>query len=448
MYYEGYDDEAYMWGKSYPQQWVKQVVPEKPKENKLLTSEEQKQNALKIIADELNLREGKGIILIEPAVDIKFKQMMAIAGDKEVFGKLLIEKSNGYLTVKDVYIPYQVVWGAQYDSKDELMNKFLAELSWKDPKTKEFKEESEINAITQNLNGHFHSHNSVGKSEKPNPSATDTQDMITNRADRPYWVEIIGTMNGYSGRITITEPMILMSEVDVKVRWWGGIESLLEQTENRIYTEYTYKKDIKKAEEKAKEEADKPKENKAIVQSKLKKGKKGKNRTPITTQQTRIVDMTRMMGGMYVGSIVWDEKDPLQISFNTITPDLQRKIADEWIKMKKPNERIMVDIFDSGVLDWMYVTEEGKSELVLSRWQRDNPHTYNIWLDFCDNTLGCEDDLNYWYVNSEISNQQTVRTIEVIDSNQIKITNYLGERFISLRVANADKEPPSYEGVV
>lgn len=446
MYYEGYDDE-YLWGKSYPQQWANQVVPVKPKENKLLTSDEQKQNALKIIADELNIQEGKGIILIEPAVDIKFKQMMAIAGDKEVFGKLLIEKSNGYLTVKDVLIPYQVVWGAQYDSRDELINKFLAELSWKDPKTKEFREEAEINSITQNLNGHFHSHNSVGKSEKPNPSTTDTQDMIRNRDERPYWVEIIGTMNGYSGRITITEPMILMSEVEVKVRWWGGIESLLEQTENKIYTEYTYKKDIKKAEEDAKKEAEKPKTT-AIVQTRGKKGKKGKNRIPITSQQTRIIDMTKMMGGKYIGSIMWDEKDPIQTTAHIVPVDLQRKIADEWKGMLKPNEKIMIDIFDSEVLDWMYVSEDNKNELVLSRWQREKPQTYKLWLDFCDNTLGCEDDLNYWYINNELKDSTTVRTIRVIDDNQIKITNYLGERFISLRVANADKEPPSFEGVV
>lgn len=381
---------------------VTSVVVEKPIENKLLTLDDQKKNIFEIIGDELKVDEGKGVILIEPEVDIKFKQMMALAGNKEVFAKLMVTEDAGYLTVKDVYIPYQCVTGGSFNSKDELLNKFLYELSFEDLIAKKDRPIEELNFITSNLNGHFHSHNSISKTGKPSPSITDTTDMIENREDRPYWIEIIGTMGGYSGRITITKPILLMAEVEVRVKWWKGIDDILNITKDKIYTDYTYKADV--AKKKAQEEKDR-----------LNPPKKVESRANLTVDERKTLKEIKKwtkefnkekekndkynnkLVSKYIGSMKWDKNDPLQIHPNIVPRQYQEKIAKNWESLLEEGEEIMLDIFSGNTIDWVIINKGEIVEFVLDRWRRTFPDAYKMWEKYTDLSLCASDDLNDFY---------------------------------------------------
>jgi hypothetical protein len=191
---------------------------------------------------------GKNIIFIEPAVDIKMKQLMAIAGDKEIFGKLLIDREGNYLVVKDILIPDQSVTGASFKSDSEDIGKLMYSLFFKDndPSTKLRRTQEEVETITKNMNGHFHSHNSVNSSSVPSHSSVDTEDMEDQVKDRDFHVEIIGSMKGYSGRIVLNKPTRLWGDLEVKIKWWTGIDKMLNEVNGKLNnTTFTYNTDKK-----------------------------------------------------------------------------------------------------------------------------------------------------------------------------------------------------------
>jgi hypothetical protein len=235
---------------------------------KPLSREDMQKNSNKWI--EKSLRNN--IILIEPDVRIKFMHMMAIAGDKEIFAELIIEEEYGYLVVKDALIPYQTVSGAHFESDDEQVGKWMYEMQFvdNDPKKDENgkaqgerREVDEVNEITRRMLGRFHSHNSVHSSGVPSPSGTDTDDMLEHVEGRKYWVEIIGTFTGFSGRVAINYPRSML-KCEVVEKWWTGIDETIRKANNKVQTKgYDYQSKWSKDDDKKdKDKKDKDKKDK------------------------------------------------------------------------------------------------------------------------------------------------------------------------------------------
>ena len=245
--YEGYEGYDYGYVKTYPKTETASTTKKEPIERKTLVENAEKE-VLKC------LEVGKNIVFMEPPVDIKMKQLMALAGDKEIFGKLLIHEDDGYLTIKDILVPEQSITGSTFNADKEDIGKFMYSLFFKnnDPATKIRRTPEEVEAITKNLSGHFHSHNSINSSTIPSPSGVDTDDMNEQVEGRDYWIEIIGTMAGYSGRILINTPINkIWGNVEVKIKWWAGIKKTLDNLDGKLSNKsysYTYNsvKPIKK----------------------------------------------------------------------------------------------------------------------------------------------------------------------------------------------------------
>jgi hypothetical protein len=254
MPYEGYDEYG-GWGgagSGYYNGGRQTTIANTTKENKKpVETKELLENITKEIIKFID--SDKTTILLEPNVDIKLKQLMAIAGNKEIFGKLIIDMEGRYLVVKDILVPEQTATSASFKSDKEDIGKFMYSLFFKDnnPATKQRRTPEEVEAISKKLRGHFHSHNSVSPSSIPSPSGVDTDDMMDQIEDRDYWIEIIGTMAGYSGRILLNSPTRIWSTLDVKIKWWKDIENMLNDVSGKLKdTSYSYDKDDTKKEEK------------------------------------------------------------------------------------------------------------------------------------------------------------------------------------------------------
>jgi len=191
----------------------------------------------------------KTTIIVDRKADNKMQCMMrAVKAEVEIFGKTIVEIEEfmglKYICVKDVLIPYQTVSRGRFDSR--LMGKWLNELMYdKDGNKHTAKDEDfktlkggllvapikEVNKITEKMLGHFHSHDSVGG---VGYSSDDTKDIYANLHDKKFWIEIIGTRKGYAGRIAITEPINVLIEVPVMVKWWENMEPIIRELENKI----------------------------------------------------------------------------------------------------------------------------------------------------------------------------------------------------------------------
>lgn len=182
-------------------------------------------------------------IVIEPSVYCKMMCMMAaVNGEVEIYGKLIVEIeefiSRKYALVKDIYIPYQTVTGASFNSDVKQMARWMIELNRDE--NGDLIAVDEVNNMTRRMLGHFHSHDSVSG---VGASQTDTDDMIEHVAGRSFWVEIIGTKDKLAGRIALSTPFDVIAHCPVVVKWWGESENVIGEAENKVNKKtYTYTK--------------------------------------------------------------------------------------------------------------------------------------------------------------------------------------------------------------
>lgn len=219
-------------GETYPVTYTS-YTPPKPTVMERATIEENVKNMYGRFIEE-------NTIYIEPRVELKMKQLMAIGGDKEIFGKLVIFPENGILVVKDLLVPYQTVAGATFHSSEEQIGKFEYELMFRGGNINgERMSLDELNELQSHILGHWHSHNSLNIHGTPSPSYTDTSDMMYQREGKPYWIEIISTFGGSSARVTIDKPISILAPIQVKTKWWGSIKKTIDECDGKIFTGFT-----------------------------------------------------------------------------------------------------------------------------------------------------------------------------------------------------------------
>lgn len=420
------------------------------KEKSIIAEETQVNNVKKILDQQFGDRNG--VIYLEPLVDVKMKHMMAIAGDKEIFAKMSIVKEDGILVVKDLVIPHQVVTSASFTMDEDNSSKFMYSLAFKDNDiTKERRTPDEITEYGITLNGHFHSHNCLGSKGKPSPSSTDTEDMMDQIKNRPYWVEIIGTLGGYSGRIIIKEPIEIITPIDVEIKWWSGIRDTLNETKEKLYT-YNIKDTIK---------TDKKSNvnNKVINASKLTvcdccntflspdeiKGLKlndgptifvcdkcrkdygfnGSYELGLRNLTSNIVDKRNKIDKKVeidkkdVSEITkdvikndfsktelnildendpyylfeWDRENPLMVDLDIVPKSIQESMASLMESVLNQDEKIMVELYiDNFVEIVIYDKTDEYVGMVFSRLEKEMPDRYKTWIDFCE-ARGFDEDL-------------------------------------------------------
>lgn len=250
--YDDYDDEyRYIWRDG---KWVLRDTPEKKEEKKEPLGQLEKPKMIENATEYVRKEIADNLILVEPYPYIKMMQLMGIAGKVEIAGNLLVELENGIPVVKDLYLMEQDVTGGSWDTSEEQHGRFMWEIMFKDGDPKEVDGKptgerlpvDEANYITQRLLGHFHSHNSLHENGKPSPSGIDDGDVADWRVGRPYWVEIIGTLGGFSGRIAFSQPRVTVT-AEVKLKWWTGIQKVMDEATGKINLKYQTRKKEEKA---------------------------------------------------------------------------------------------------------------------------------------------------------------------------------------------------------
>jgi len=359
----------------------------------------------------------ENVIFVEPPVMMKFYHMMALAGSVEIYGKLLTRVEGGYIVVKDILIPYQAVRSAHFQSYDDQMAKWLYELAFKnnDPESGERRPIEELNAITSSIHGHFHSHNSLHQNGKPTPSATDTTDVLEHREGKDYWIEIIGTFGGFSGRIATTTPVRSLVSAEVQLKWWSGIEKTIEEALGKVFIEeITYKKTYKKNNtQKNKKKANKNKRDAKIeeILDKIISGEKDIERVAKGVKNEE-------MGGFITVEV--DEKNPLYLSTDILPVNVQETIWEFYKGCLKEGEKIMADVWGFPAVDYQIHDGYGYVETLLSRLQKKFPEAYAEYKATLAR-FNLDDDLNS--INIDGTWEPTPRTFREQENNTEKTGN-------------------------
>lgn len=368
------------------------------------------------------------MILLEPNVQIKIWHLMAIGGNKEIYGKCVTEEEGGYIVIKDLLIPYQTVAKSAFNSYDEQMSKFLYELNFinndpmKDENGKaqgEKRPQEEIDALKMSLNGHWHSHNSLSRTTKPSPSSTDTSDMRENRQERKYWIELISSFAGTSGRLMMDNPKI-KRDVDVKIKWWSGIRDTLMEVEGRIFTEeYVYKKkEEKKKKKKSKGEKEQKKVNipstTALTKydSALNRGLRTMHGAIAETNKTKEREelMSRWVPDVdYSGqevfnnfdndwvSLEWLSYDPIQLGEMYVDREVQEIISLAFQKVLDAEETLVIEIHPNNIISWVIYNVDGVYiNDLLSRFKERHPEEYKTFEELMESYSLSEDATEYY----------------------------------------------------
>jgi len=393
---------------------------------------------------------AENVIFVEPKPWIKFYHMMAMAGSQEIYGKLVVEEEYGYVVVKDVLMPYQAVQSAHFRSYDEHMAKWLFELNFvdNDPKydeegkaTGERRPIEEVNAITSKLNGHFHSHNSLGQSHKPGPSGTDTVDVMEHREDKSYWVEIIGTFGGFSGRIATTNPVRTFNGAEVKLKWWTGIEETLKEADGKIFYD-TYsswqKKDKKKG--KTDEKGDKTGE---------KGDKKGKDeesydeRAKTEWRRTWSIDEQKMIEEILVdGKWIPAMEGCLSILFNEENGEEDDEVEKVIIKGSTTIQELLIGGTGTGYEEGDYEEggtgyEGGKYKVFVSiPWDEKDP----IQMSTEKVPQDVQEEIAKWFKTALKDGERLV--VEIYEDNSITWSIYEGEKYKDFLITRLQKTQP------
>lgn len=371
------------------------------------------------VVTEIQKTLDDNIVYVNPDVIVKFYQMMAIGGKKEIYGKLVTHEEGGYIVVSDCLIPYQTVNGAHFKSYDEQMSKWLYETMFIDNDPKKDEEGKaqgemlpmdEIEKMRKSIKGHFHSHNSINRSSKPSPSGVDTTDVMEHRIDRPYWVEIIGSFAGFSARIATQEPKTL-TKAEVRMKWWDGIMNTLQECEGKLFLKEGYKstyttKVVK--EDAAKHGGGKTTEKKeAGAEGKKVVTEDGSNeekkQSEVTTLSTFMPPNIDYKGSYCIEgdnfiAIQWSENDPIQISKAYMPEPFQEAIALSFKSLLKDGEILMVEVYkDSKALDWaIYDDEKIWVTDILTRFKVEQPAAYGqyekVMLEY-----GLSEDASFFY---------------------------------------------------
>lgn len=417
----------------------------------LMTKKQQFDNVNNMVTQTLT----RNMILLEPQVRMKMLHMMAIAGDQEIFGKLIIEEEQGYLVVKDIFIPEQGVKSAKFDCFTEQSARWRYSLYFKDfdPKKDdngkaqgERRENDEVKYWLEHQLGHFHSHNSLGiKSSdivrtgmngKPRPSGTDTDDMMKQLQGKPYWVEIIGTFEGFSGRLMMDKPVKIKTELEVVEKWWSGIQSTMKETEGKIY--------YNKGEKRTSYKSTKKDDDKKVIEVTSKRDESWvrvfldgggfrwkrvyelSNSELLAVQQQGIYDVSTEINRRYEEydnedksgkesaeekddtkeekdytsyepidilmtekrvnwiPVEWDKENPVYISTDMISKEDQDKIAQLFELMLAEGEKIVVEVWRSNDIDIAIHDEQGWVCTLIGRMENEYPEVYKMLEDFCE----------------------------------------------------------------
>jgi hypothetical protein len=440
--YEGYDDGWYMYGEGYRNTTVK-TETKSNYEKEPITMDAIKKNVVKAIMDTLD--KDKNIIYMEPIVDIKMKQLMAIAGDKEIFGKLIVDEEKVGLVIKDILVPSQVVGGASFDHDRIDNGQFMYALTFKnnDPRkvdgkaTGEKRSMEELSYLTKHLSGHFHSHNSVSSTSVPHNSGVDTSDMVDQVEGRDYWIEVIGSNAGYSGRMLVEKPTRVWGDLEIKIKWWTGIEDMMNQVNGKInttkwvssyetkndnglldwtyykcekcgverYGKYMWKVDGKNYCFSCKDDIQKSnKENKTIKKKTyLPKEVRGKT-IPLGEngiKESEENDIDDVSFETFIQK-EWDEKDPLLIDTSIVPQDKQEEFIEHLSKLLKEGEKLVWSIFQDNTIELNIVGEQvyDYEDAFTRLWIEDEKFATK-WDDYCANELGIAEDLSTWLMNGK-----------------------------------------------
>jgi len=343
------------------------------------------------------------IILIEPSVELKMKQMMFSMNKLEVYGKLIVETEEYfkkiYPVVKDVLIPYQNVTTAHFESTEEQMGAWMHELNRTEDGS--LRPVKEVNELTKRLLGHFHSHDSVGSVKY---SYTDTEDVEEHREDSPFWIEVIGNRKEFAGRIAFDKPMPIIAKATVITKWWVGMEDTVMDLEDKVFEEKwisTYKK---KEQEKETKTGDKDiKEVKVTV---INEGK-------------------RLSYGDYV-VVDWDIDDPIQLpDYSLVSEEKQKTIARIFQQAIYDGEKIMIEVWSNNDIDWLIYNEDGYVDMLLNRLAEDEPRLLEELYGISDEA-GAIEDFSYLITKSGESKkiERTITWDDVKGERSKEIVEY------------------------
>lgn len=287
--------------------------------------------------------DADNVIILEHSLLPKLEIMMyAMDGKKEIYGKLIIEREKWFgrefPVVKDVLIPYQEVSSAHFYSPPEFMAKWMDELN-RDSEGK-LKPAEEVNAITSKMLGHFHSHDSVGGIKA---SSTDTEDMIEHREGVPFWIELIGSKDNIKGRIALMNPTPMLVEAKVVRKWWGDWEDMFNKIKGKIFE--SEKKWVSYTDKKV-DETKNITEVKSIQNNIIKSIKVNPKRLSNKN------DMDQQILESSIKMVEWLEDNPLAIEYSIIPKDKQKEIADIIKNNLLDTEKIWLEVWSSGVIDF------------------------------------------------------------------------------------------------
>lgn len=327
-------------------------------------------------AIENSLPKNKSVILVEPNAMVKMHHMIHSLDNLEIFGKLIIDVEEWcgrqYPVVKDLLIPYQEVEGAHFESPPDLMARWMFELQ-KNPDGS-FRPVEEVNNITTRMLGHFHSHGVDGGTR---PSATDTNDMIEHREKKPFWVEIIGNGKGFSGRITYEKPLTIMTEAEVVMKWWTGVEDTLKEMSGKINAlKYEYSSKKKDTKKKDKKEKKKEKKNVSVIQI-------GDEETATLKPVKPIVPVNEP-SAVDIEVYEWDPDDPVQVG-DQIPPKIAQWISEAFTYILKPgyDEHIVVEVIGGIPINCIYDNYGFVCE-VLDALEKRERTLYETYLDIAE----------------------------------------------------------------